>query len=76
MITVDMTKAKAIAHTLRRQAREAEFAPHDEAIAKQIPGKVEGAEEARQAIREKYERVQAEIDAAQSIGDLNQALAP
>lgn len=73
MITVDMTKAKDIAHKIRRQAREAEFAPYDNVIAKQIPGQ-EGAEVARQAIRDRYARIQQAIDAAETVGDLNLAL--
>ena len=34
MITVNMTKAKAIAHDARRAARAEEFKPHDEVIMK------------------------------------------
>lgn len=76
MITVDMTKAREIAHRLRRQARDVEFAPFDNVISKAIPGQTEGAEAARQAIREKYARIQVAIDAAQTVGDLNMALKP
>jgi hypothetical protein len=48
MITIDMTKAKEIAHEKRRVARSAEFAPHDEVIMKQIPGvDAQAAEAAR-----------------------------
>lgn len=55
MIKINIDKAKAIAHEKRREARAAEFAPHDEVIAKRIPGVAEAdAEAARQAIREKY----------------------
>jgi len=65
VITVNIDKAKAISHGLRREARSKEFAPHDEVIAKQIPGAdAAAAEAARQAIREKYADVQARIDAA------------
>ena len=39
MITVNINKAKAIAHDVRRAKRAEEFAPLDEIIAKQIPGK-------------------------------------
>jgi hypothetical protein len=39
---------------MRRAARAEEFKPFDEAIAKQIPGQVDGAEAARQVIRDKY----------------------
>jgi hypothetical protein len=67
MITVNMTKAKAIAHEARRAARAEEFKPHDEVIMKQIPGvDAQQAEAARQAIREKYATLQAQMDAAQT----------
>ena len=64
MITINIDKAKAIAHDKRRAAREAEFKPYDDAIAKQIPGQADGAEAQRQAIREKYAAIQQDIDAA------------
>jgi hypothetical protein len=65
MITVNIDKAKVISHDKRRTARSAEFAPLDEVIMKQIPGTDAAAVEAeRQAIREKYATVQADIDAA------------
>jgi len=64
MIVININKAKGIAHEMRRAKRAEEFQPHDEAIAKQIPGRVEGAEQARQAIREKYAVAQQSIDAA------------
>jgi len=67
MISVNIPKAKAIAHDMRRAARAAEFAPYDEAIAKQIPGQMEGAEAARQVIRDKYAALQADIDAAPDV---------
>ena len=43
-IVIDVTKAKAIGHDMRRAARAEEFKPFDEAIAKQIPGAADGAE--------------------------------
>lgn len=70
MITVNITKAKAIGHDMRRAARAEEFKPFDEAIAKQIPGQVEGAEAARQAIRDKYAAIQSSIDAATTVEQL------
>lgn len=64
-VKVDVVKAKAIAHEKRRAKREEEFKPHDEVIAKEIPGKSKTeAENARQKIRDKYDAIQAEIDAA------------
>jgi hypothetical protein len=75
MITINVTKAKAIGHDMRRAARTEEFKPYDEAIAKQIPGQAEGAESARQAIRDKYAAVQTAIDAAQDVDGIKAALA-
>ena len=74
MITINIDKAKAIAHDMRRAARAEEFKPYDEAIAKQIPGQMEGAEAARQAIREKYAAIQADIDAAADVDGIKAAL--
>jgi hypothetical protein len=75
MIRIDIAKAKAIAHDMRRQARAAEFAPHDEAIAKRIPGTVEAdAEAARAAIRAKYADIQTAIDAATTPDEIKAAL--
>ena len=70
MIKIDMTKAKAIAHDARRAARAAEFEPFDNAIAKQIPGQIDGAEAERQKIRDKYAALQAQMDAAQTPDEL------
>jgi len=74
MITINITKAKAIGHDMRRAARAQEFAPYDEAIAKQIPGQAEGAEAARQVIREKYAAIQTAIDAAATPDEIKAAL--
>jgi len=73
-IVIDLTKAKTIGHDMRRAARAEEFKPYDEAIAKQIPGQMEGAETARQAIREKYAAIQADIDAAATPDEIKAAL--
>ena len=75
MITVNLDKAKAIAHDYRRVFRAEEFKPHDEIIMKQIPGAdAVAAEEARAAIRVKYEAMQDEIDAATSPDEIKTAL--
>jgi hypothetical protein len=74
MITINITKAKAIGHDMRRAARAEEFKPFDEAIAKQIPGAAEGAEAQRQAIREKYAVIQTQIDAAATPDEIKAAL--
>lgn len=74
MITINMDKAKAIGHTLRRAARAREFKPFDEAIAKQIPGQTEDAEAQRQLIRDKYAVIQTEVDVAATPEEIKQAL--
>jgi hypothetical protein len=73
-IVIDIDKAKAIGHDMRRAARTEEFKPYDDAIAKQIPGQVEGAEAARQAIRDKYAAIQTNIDAATTPEEIKAAL--
>ena len=63
----NIDKCRAIGHDIRRAKRAEEFAPHDEVIAKQIPGKdAAQAEAKRQEIRDKYSAVQDVIDAAES----------
>lgn len=63
-VGVEMVKAKEITHGKRRDKRAAEFAPHDEIIMKQIPGaNAAAAEQARTAIRTKFDVMQVEIDA-------------
>jgi hypothetical protein len=74
MIVLNLTKAKTIAHDMRRAARAEEFKPYDDAIAKQIPGQAEGAETARQAIRDKYAAIQTTIDAAATPDEIKAAL--
>lgn len=74
MITININKAKAVAHDMRRAARAEEFKPYDEAIAKQIPGQAEAAEAARQVIRQKYAVMQTAIDAATTTDELKDAL--
>jgi len=71
MIPVNMDRAKEIAHQVRRQRRNLEFYPHDQMIAKQIPGpESANAEAERVKIREKYAQVQNEINATQSWDEL------
>jgi len=75
MIRVNMDKAKAIGHEIRRKKREEEFAPLDTVIMKQIPGKdAQAAESERQAIRDKYAAVQANIEAAATPDEIKTAL--
>ena len=71
----DLDKCKAIGHDMRRQQRAEEFAPYDEIIAKQIPvADATAAEEARQAIREKYALIQDAIDIAEDPDTIKLAL--
>ena len=72
MITVDMTKAKEIAHEKRRAARAEEFAPLD--IKATIPTEAEAAEAARQAVREKYAVLQEQMDAATTPEELKEMM--
>ena len=75
MITINMDKAKNIAHDMRRAARAEEFKPFDEVIMKQIPGNdYNQAEAARQAIRDKYAAIQTQIDAAATPDEIKAAL--
>ena len=75
MIVINLDKAKNIAHDMRRAARAEEFKPHDEIIAKRIPGISETeAEASRQMIREKYAIMQDVINAATSTDELKAAL--
>jgi len=74
-VEVDLDQAKEIGHTIRRQQRAEEFAPHDEVIMKQIPGAdAVAAEATRQEIRDKYALVQEQIDAAATPDDIKAAL--
>jgi hypothetical protein len=73
MITVDMTKAKIIAHDARRVSRNAAFAPLD--IKATIPAEATAAEEARVVIRDNDAALQVSMDAA-SDADTLKALMP
>lgn len=72
MITVNLEKAKGIAHDKRRAARSAEFAPLD--IKATIPSEAATAEAERQVIRDKYAQMQQKINAASSVEDLKKLL--
>ena len=72
MITINLTKAKDIAHDKRREARSFEFAPLD--IKATIPSEATAAEAARQVIRGKYAAMQTNIDAASTIDEIKAAM--
>lgn len=75
MIKIDITKAKNIAHDIRRKLREQEFSPLDNKIAKQIPGvNFSEIEMQREMIREKYHIIQKEIDNANDIYHIKKIL--
>lgn len=73
MITVNINKAKLVAHKIRRYQRELEFVPFDSIISKQIPGDdYQNAEISRQEIRNKYIKIQNDIDNASDIDTLSE----
>ena len=61
-ITINMTKAKVIAHDARRASRNAAFAPLD--IKSTIPAESTAAEAARAVIRTNDAALQVSMDAA------------
>jgi hypothetical protein len=68
MITINIDKAKDIAHDKRREARSIEFAPLD--IKATIPSEATAAEAARQIIRNKYIAMQIAINAASTVDEI------
>ena len=75
VITVNITKAKLIAHDARRLARTKEFEPFDNVIMRQIPGAdAAAAEQSRKDIRVKYALIQEAIDQAQTTEQMKSAL--
>jgi len=71
MIAINIDKAKAISHDVRRAKRADEFQPLDEVIAKQIPGAdVAAVEASRQAVRDKFAAVQEQINSAETADEL------
>lgn len=73
MIKLNLNKAKEISHEKRRAARSQEFAPWD--IKATIPSESALAESERSKIREKYDKMQKDIDAAKNVAELS-ALTP
>lgn len=72
MIVINIDKAKAVAHDIRRAKRAEEFAPLD--IKATIPSEAAAAETARQAIRDRYAAMQESIDAASTADEIKAAL--
>ncbi len=73
MISINIDKAKSIAHDARRAARSAEFAPLD--VQATIPSKAAEAEAARQVVRDKYAAMQTAIDSASTADEIKAAAA-
>jgi len=74
-IKINLDKAKAIGHDIRRQQRAAEFAPLDQVIAARIPGTtIKEVEVKRQEIRNKYAEMQGAINAAETPEQIKAAL--
>jgi hypothetical protein len=72
VITININKAKTIAHDARRTARTLEFAPLD--IKATIPSEATAAETARQVVRDKYAAMQTAIDAATTADAIKAAM--
>lgn len=72
MITININKAKDIAHDIRRAKRSEEFAPLD--VQATIPSQASAAESARQAIRDKYAAMQTQINSASTPEEIKTAL--
>jgi hypothetical protein len=72
VITINITKAKTIAHDARRTARSAEFEPLD--IKATIPTEATAAELARATVRAKYASMQTAIDSATTTDQIKAAM--
>lgn len=72
MITINLDKAKNIAHEIRRAKRAEEFAPLD--IKATIPSESVSAEAARQVVRNKYAEMQESINSATNTDQIKIAL--
>lgn len=68
IIKLNIDKLKEIAHSIRREKRDAEFLYWDRKAT--IPNEQESAEIERQKIRDKYAEVQVQIDAASTPEEL------
>lgn len=72
MITVNIPKAKDIAHGTRRADRDAKMKPLD--IEATVPALAEEAEAKRQVIRDTNTEVQKQIDASKDVDGIKKAL--
>jgi len=71
-VGVDLPKAKEIVHTKRRERRQIELAPLDQLININVakPQTVATIEAQRQVIRDKYAKIQIDIDSAPGVPEL------
>lgn len=67
-------KSKEVAHEIRRARRAEKFAPHDQIIARQLPGLTKSAEAERERIRKDDADFQKKLDAARSSKELRALL--
>lgn len=75
MISINLEKARNIAHSVRRQLRDEEMKPFDDIVAKQIPGNsAQAAESKRQTVRQKYAVGQQQLDSCSSVQELEEVL--
>ena len=65
---------KQVAHEIRRARRAEKFAPHDEVVAKAIPGQATEAEKQRQAIRDADAELQSKLDACKTTSEMRKLL--
>jgi hypothetical protein len=74
-ISINLDKAKDIAHNLRRAMRAEEFAPLDQTIAFRLPGTtIKETEKLREEVRDKYKEMQGAIDSAENAEQLKKIL--
>ena len=72
MISINMDKAKDIAHNQRRTVREELFKPLD--VQATIPMYANDTETQRQTIRDKFDILQSDIDLAQTPEELKEII--
>ena len=72
MISVDMNKAKEIAHEIRRADRDEKMKPLD--VEATVPALADAAEAQRQIVRDANQVVQSQIEVATSEDELKAAL--
>ena len=74
MITINLGKAKTIAHEVRRRARDEEFKPLDVKVT--IPSEATQAEDQRQVVRNNDDALQVRIEDSSTPEELAVIIAP